>query len=100
MSSRSIITEPSEKTVGISRIGQRRQMVIPKSVFDELHLETGDFVEVTGEGSGRFSVKRKKLVDADEILTSDEAKRLRHSLKQAQEGKSRPWNKVKHELGL
>ena len=75
-------------------------MVIPKTVFDELQLVTGDFLEITSEGVGRFSVKRKKLVDADNTLTPSEAKKLRHGLKQAREGKTQSWDKVKPELGL
>lgn len=97
---RRITHELGAKTVGISRIGQRRQMVIPKTVFDELQLEIGDFVEVTGEGAGRFTVKRKKLVDADDVLSPGEEKKVRHGLKQARVGKTQSWNKVKHDMGL
>ncbi len=45
-------------------------------------------------------MKPKKLVDADDTLTAAEAKKVRHGLKQAREGKTQPWAKVKHELGL
>ena len=31
----------------IGKIGQRRQIVIPKEIFEALGLEIGDFVEVT-----------------------------------------------------
>jgi bifunctional DNA-binding transcriptional regulator/antitoxin component of YhaV-PrlF toxin-antitoxin module len=90
----------SAKASGISRIGQRREMVIPKTVFDELELARGDFVEITSDGAGRFSVSRKILVDADDTLTPSEAKKVRHGLKQAHEGKTQSWDKVKRELGL
>ncbi len=30
----------------VSKLGQRRQVVIPKSICEELNLETGDFIEV------------------------------------------------------
>ena len=49
---------------------------------------------------GRVSMKPKKLVDADDILTPAEAKKVRHGLKQVREGKTRPWSQVKHELAL
>ena len=52
----------------ISKLGQRRQVVIPKEICDELGLEEGDFVEVT-RADGRIIVTLKKLVDADEVLT-------------------------------
>ena len=45
-------------------------------------------------------MKPKKLVDADDTVTTAEAKKLRYGLKQATKGKTWPWAKVKHELGL
>lgn len=83
----------------LSRIGQRRQVVIPKKIFDAMRLRAGDFMEVTAE-SGRVSMKPKRLVDADDALTAAEAKKVRHGLKQVREGKTRPWSQVKHGLGL
>jgi AbrB family looped-hinge helix DNA binding protein len=52
----------------ISKLGQRRQMVIPKEICDELGLQEGDFVEVTST-AGQVIIKPKKVVDADEVLT-------------------------------
>ncbi|MBI3698198.1 MAG: AbrB/MazE/SpoVT family DNA-binding domain-containing protein [Acidobacteria bacterium] len=89
----------SEQAATVSRIGQRRQVVIPKRVFEALRLREGDFVEVTADG-GRLLMKPKKLVDADDGLTPQEAKKVRHGLRQVREGKTRPWGKIKHELGL
>jgi AbrB family looped-hinge helix DNA binding protein len=53
----------------ISKVGQRRQIVIPKEISDELGLHEGDFVEVTRDKSVVI-ITPKKLVDADEGLTS------------------------------
>ncbi|HEX4595703.1 MAG TPA: AbrB/MazE/SpoVT family DNA-binding domain-containing protein [Bryobacteraceae bacterium] len=86
-------------TAALSRIGQRRQVVIPKKIFDAMKLKEGDFMEVTAN-RGRVSMKPKRLVDWDETFTPAEAKMIRHSLKQAREGKTRPWSRIKHELGL
>ncbi len=47
----------------ISKLGQRRQVVIPQEICDELGLQEGDFVEVTS-AEGRVIIKPKKLVDA------------------------------------
>jgi hypothetical protein len=44
-------------------------------------------------------LKPKRLVDPDDVLTPAEAKRLRQSLKQTRQGKTRPWADIKHELG-
>lgn len=52
----------------ISKLGQRRQVVIPKEICDELGLQEGDFVEVMSAG-GKVIIKPKKMVDADEVLT-------------------------------
>jgi len=52
----------------ISKLGQRRQVVIPKDICDELGLQEGDFVEVTS-AEGQVLITPKKVVDADEVLT-------------------------------
>jgi AbrB family looped-hinge helix DNA binding protein len=52
----------------ISKLGQRRQVVIPKAICDELGIQEGDFLEVTS-GGGKVILKPKKLVDADDVLT-------------------------------
>ena len=83
----------------VTRIGQRRQIVIPKKVFDASNLSEGDFMEVTAE-HGRVAMKRKRLVDADDTLTSAEARKVGHAQKQVKAGKTRPWSAIKDELGL
>ena len=55
----------------IGKIGQRRQVVIPKEICDELDLQVGDFVEVRQE-KGTVVIQPKKLVDADDVLTPEE----------------------------
>ncbi|MGH8055753.1 MAG: AbrB/MazE/SpoVT family DNA-binding domain-containing protein, partial [Candidatus Entotheonellia bacterium] len=55
----------------ISKLGQRRQVVIPKEICAELGLEEGDFVEVISH-RGTVIIKPKKLVDADEVLTPEQ----------------------------
>lgn len=55
----------------ISKLGQRRQVVIPQEICEELGLQTGDFVEVQ-QVKGTVVIKPKKLVDADELLTPEQ----------------------------
>ena len=86
-------------TAALSRIGQRRQVVIPKRIFDAMKLKEGDFMEVTAE-RGRVSMKPKRLVDWDQTPTMAEAKMVRHGLKQAKKRKTRPWSRIKNQLGL
>ena len=99
MSSRTIQAERAARTSAVSRIGQRRQVVIPKKVFDALALAEGDFMEVTAE-NGRVAMKPKKPVDRGDALTAADAKKVRHAMQQITAGKTRPWAKVKHDLGL
>jgi AbrB family looped-hinge helix DNA binding protein len=51
----------------ISKLGQRRQVVIPKEVGDELGLQEGDFVEVTS-AEGEVIIKPKKLVKSEDVV--------------------------------
>jgi AbrB family looped-hinge helix DNA binding protein len=87
----------SSKTTTISKVGQRRQVVIPKSVLDELGLREGDFVEVTRTRNGAL-IKPKKLVDPDDFLSSEDVKSLRRGLAQARRGQTESWDKIKNEL--
>jgi AbrB family looped-hinge helix DNA binding protein len=83
----------------VSRIGQRRQIVIPKRVFDALKLRAGDFVEVSAEG-GRLQMRPKRLVDiGDDALTASEAVMVRRGEAEIKAGRSQSWRKVKDELG-
>ena len=83
----------------IGRVGQRRQVVIPRDIAKTLNLQEGDFVAFSKQANGVL-MKPKRLVDPDDVLTPEEARRLRRSLKQTREGKTRPWAQIKHELGL
>jgi len=96
MSSRTAHLEPPSHAV--SRIGQRRQVVIPKVIFEALQLQEGDFMEVTAK-AGQVFMKPKKLVDADEVLTKEEERKVRKGEAQLKRGQSKPWRALKHGLG-
>ena len=83
----------------IGRIGPRRQIVIPQSIFKTLNFQAGDFVAFAKHGNGVL-VKPRRVVLADDTLTAAQSKRLRQSLKQTRQGKTRPWAEIKDELGL
>jgi AbrB family looped-hinge helix DNA binding protein len=74
----------------ISRIGQRRQVVIPKTVFDALHLREGDFLEMTVE-RGRLAIQPKRLVDVSVVLSKSEAAKVRRGEAQLKARRSKPW---------
>jgi AbrB family looped-hinge helix DNA binding protein len=83
----------------ISKLGQRRQVVIPKEICDELGLHEGDFVEVTST-EGLVIIKPKKVVDADDVLTPEEEKVVRKGEAQLKKGEHVAWDDVKKRLNL
>jgi len=48
----------------------------------------------------RAESKVKNLVNADQTLTTSEALKVRHALKQVKAQKTKPWSQIKNELGL
>ena len=83
----------------MSKIGNRRQVVIPKKIFEELGLKVGGFVEVE-RVQGTIVIKPKKLVDAEEVLTPQEEASIRKGERRLRQGKARAWSEIKHELAL
>jgi AbrB family looped-hinge helix DNA binding protein len=83
----------------VSKLGQRRQVVIPKEICDELGLRAGDFVEVTRD-EGVVVIKPKKLVDADDVLTPEEENIVRKGETQLKKGEHVLWDDLKKQLDL
>lgn len=73
--------------MAVSRLGQRRQVVIPKEVCEELGPHEGDFVEVTS-AQGIVVIRPKKLVDPDDVLTPEEEAIVRKGEAQLKRGRS------------
>ncbi len=82
-----------------SKVGQRRQVVIPKGVYDELGLSEGDFVEFQSK-NGQVLIKAKRLVDADDVLTPEEEKLVRKGEAEIKRGQFKSLQHVKRNLGL
>lgn len=51
------------ETMTLSKIGQRRQFTIPKTIFEDMKFQEGDFVEVTKIGEDELLLKKKLVVD-------------------------------------
>jgi len=83
----------------IGKLGQRRQVVIPKDICDALGLNVGDYVEVNRVKS-TVVIKPKKLVDADDALTPEEEAIVKKGEAELHQGKSKSWSQIKDELGL
>jgi AbrB family looped-hinge helix DNA binding protein len=81
----------------IGKIGQRRQVVIPKEIFDALGLQTGDFVEVQ-KVKGTVVIKPKKLVDADDVLTPEEEAIVRKGEAQLRRGEYVTLADLEHDV--
>jgi AbrB family looped-hinge helix DNA binding protein len=97
MQTHSNIQREGKPFMPISKLGQRRQVVIPKDICDELGLSVGDFVEIN-RVNNTVVIKRKQLVDADDELTPEEERIVRKGERELREGKSKPWSQIKHEL--
>lgn len=82
----------------IGRVGQRRQLVVPREILKTLKLQTGDLVAFAEQKNGVL-MKPKRMVDPDDTLSPAEAKKVRHGMKQIKEGKFKLWRDVKHEVG-
>jgi AbrB family looped-hinge helix DNA binding protein len=86
-------------TERIGRVGQRRQVVIPREMLETLNLREGDFVAFTRKANGVL-IEPKRVVDAeDTVLSPAEEKLVRRGVKQIKGGKFKLWHDVKHEMG-
>ena len=47
----------------LTKIGERRQVHIPKPIFDEMELKAGEFLEVLRLSDDEIVLKKKKIVD-------------------------------------
>jgi bifunctional DNA-binding transcriptional regulator/antitoxin component of YhaV-PrlF toxin-antitoxin module len=81
----------------IGRVGQRRQVVIPRDMLETLQIEEGDFVAFSKHANGVL-IKPRRLVDPDDVLTPAEARKVRQGMKQIKEGRFKVWGDVKREL--
>lgn len=86
-----------EEAMAISKVGQRRQVVIPKEICEDLGLKEGDFVEVK-ESRGFVLIKPKKLVDSDDILTPEEETMVRKGEAQLKRGEYVSWDDLKKRI--
>jgi AbrB family looped-hinge helix DNA binding protein len=82
----------------VSKLGQRRQVVIPKEIWDSLDLVVGDFVEVE-QVKGSIALKPKKLVDADDMLTPEEEALVRRGEEELRTGEYVTLKQLEHDMG-
>jgi len=88
-------TTPTQERTG--RVGQRRQVVIPREILETLKLQAGDLVAFAEQKNGVL-IKPKRAVDPDDTLSPEEAKIVRRGEAQLKRGESKSWRVVKHAL--
>jgi AbrB family looped-hinge helix DNA binding protein len=81
----------------VSKLGQRRQVVIPKKIWEDLGLEVGDFVEIE-RVEGTVVIKPKRLVDREDVLTPEEEEVVRRGEAQIRRGNYVTLEKFEHEM--
>ncbi|MGO9239442.1 MAG: AbrB/MazE/SpoVT family DNA-binding domain-containing protein [Bryobacteraceae bacterium] len=82
----------------IGRVGQRRQVVIPRELAETLNLQEGDFVAFTKHPSGVL-MKPKRMVDPDDVLTSEESALIAKARREVAAGNFVTLDQLKHDLG-
>ena len=85
--------------MSISKLGQRRQVVIPKEVCEELGLREGDFVEVERQHNA-VVIRPKRLIDPDDLLTPGEEALVRKGEAHLKRGKHVRWEDLKKKLKI
>jgi bifunctional DNA-binding transcriptional regulator/antitoxin component of YhaV-PrlF toxin-antitoxin module len=83
-------------------VKNKKPLTIPDEVRRRAGFMPGDQVELRVSRGVVTILQAKRLVprSPEDILTSEEAKKVRHALKQVREGKTTHWIQVKDELGL
>lgn len=81
----------------IVKIRTNRQVTIPKTIFEELGLKEGDFVEVACRND-TVVIRPKKLIDPDDILTPEDEASIRRGEAQLRRGEYVTLEELEHEL--
>jgi len=71
----------------IGRVGQRRQVVIPREMLETFDLQEGDFVAFTTQSDGVL-IKPKRLVDPDDVLSPQEGALIAKARREMRAGKN------------
>jgi bifunctional DNA-binding transcriptional regulator/antitoxin component of YhaV-PrlF toxin-antitoxin module len=81
----------------IGRVGQRRQVVIPREMLATLKIQEGDFVAFSQQANGVL-IKPKRVVDPDDTLTREESALIAKARREMREGKFVTLAQLKHDL--
>jgi AbrB family looped-hinge helix DNA binding protein len=90
-------SKSTSKSEPVGRVGQRRQVVIPRDIFEQLRLHEGDSVAFARTDNGVI-VKPKRMVDPDDMLTPTESALVKKAEREIREGKYVTLDKLRHDL--
>ena len=82
----------------IGRVGQRRQVVIPREMLETLNLREGDFVAFRKRADGVL-IRPKRLVDPDDVLTPRESALIANARREMKAGNYVTLAQLEHDLG-
>ena len=72
----------------IGRVGQRRQVVIPREMLETLNIREGDFVAFRKQANGVL-IKPKRVVDPDDVLSPEESAQIAKARREMLDGSPR-----------
>ena len=81
----------------LGRVGQRRQVLIPRRICEALQLKEGDFVAFAARAGGVL-IKPKRVVDPDDVLTREESALVKKAEREMRQGKYVTLARLEHEL--
>ena len=81
----------------IGRVGQRRQVVIPRDMLETLNIREGDFVAFAQTQNGVL-IKPRRVVDPDDVLTAGESALVKKAEREMREGKFVSLAQLRDEL--
>jgi len=81
----------------VGRVGQRRQVIIPRKIFENLQMREGDLVAFAQKENGVL-IKPKRLVDPDDVLTREEGALVSKARREMREGKYVSLAQLEHNL--
>jgi bifunctional DNA-binding transcriptional regulator/antitoxin component of YhaV-PrlF toxin-antitoxin module len=87
----------SLKQERIGRIGQRRQVVIPREMLETLNVREGDFVAFAQTQNGVL-IKPRRVVDPDDVLTPEQSVLVKKAEREMRQGKFVSLAQLRHEL--
>ena len=89
--------KPTTAQERIGRVGQRRQVVIPREMLETLNIQEGDFVAFSQQRNGVL-IRPRRVVDSDDVLTPEESALVKKAEREMGDGKFVTLAQLRHDL--